>query len=176
MPQGEGASNMHRPRVWCSGVGLGRQSAVFLASNMHRPRVCCGGPLASVAGVRKTSPCEPVPGRGRRFILSARFSEEALSCFFPRPAVRGEGARRAGEGCGQTAKQKAARAGGTRGHVQNQLFISSEVTRSGSGIDPRRPRCLQEQGAQGWDSDREVERAAGVWLRDTPGAPLVADV
>jgi hypothetical protein len=97
---------MHRPRVWCSGVGLGRQSAVFRASNMHRPRVYCGGPLASVAGVRKTSPCEPVPGRGRRFILSARFSEEALPFFFPRPAVRGEGARRAGEGCGNRRNKK----------------------------------------------------------------------
>jgi hypothetical protein len=34
------------------------------ASNMHRPRVCCSGPVASLAGVRKTSPCEP-PQRGR---------------------------------------------------------------------------------------------------------------
>jgi hypothetical protein len=78
---------MHRPRVWCSGVGLGRQSADFPAINMHRPRVCWSGvvlgrnrpyfrpltcigracavvvgPVASLAGVRKPLPARRVKG------------------------------------------------------------------------------------------------------------------
>ncbi len=43
---------------------------------------------------------------------------------------------------------------------------------SGFGVDPGRPRRLQEQDAQRWDADREVERAAGVLVRAHPKRPL----